>query len=126
MGERDPLTGVVVANNTGSPLGRSQLKSVCGSRRGSNRDTKSKDETTSKEIGIGLGGGLDNSADHDEDGTCHHAGTTAKVIANGASKERADHVTDGVNHEDTIKGKNICELRPILATSGEVRLLTCR
>lgn len=106
---KGPHTSIVVANDTGSPLGRSQLEGIGGSRRGSNRDTESKDKTTSQKVGVSLGGGLYDGTDHDEDSTSHHTSTTSEVVANRASEERADHVTDGVNHENAAKEENTCE-----------------
>lgn len=107
--KRRPHTGIVVSNDTGTPLGRSHLEGVRRSRRRSDRDTESKDKTTSQEVGVTLGGGLYNCAGHDEDSTSHHAGATAEAIANRAGEERTDHVTDGVNHEDAAKIQDTCE-----------------
>lgn len=84
-------------------MGRSQLEGVRRCRRGSNGNTKSKGKTASEEVGIGLGGRLDNGTHHDEQRTGHHTRATAKLVANETGEERADHVTDGVNHEDAIK-----------------------
>ena len=93
-------TGVVVTDDPGSPLGRSELKGVCGRRRSPDRDAKSKDETASEQVGIRLGGCLDNGSNHDEEGSRHHAGSTTPLVANQSGEERADHVADGIDHED--------------------------
>lgn len=105
----DLHTGIVVTNDTGTPLGRSQFKSICGSRRGSNRDAESEDKTTSQKVGVTLSGGLYDGTDHDEDSTGHHAGAATEAVANRASEERTDHVTDGVNHEDAATEEDACE-----------------
>lgn len=98
------LTCVVVAHDTGTPLGGRQLQGIRRCRRSANGHAKAEGESTTKEIRVVARNCLDNGADHDEDGAADHAGTAAEAIADGTREQRANHVANGVDHEDDARG----------------------
>lgn len=116
------LTSVVVTDNAGTPLGRSELQGIRRGGRRADGHAKAQDKTAAEEVGVGPGSGLDGGADHDENGACHHADAATEAIADGAREEGANHVADGVNHKDA----GLVRIRAREKFSRVVCVLTCQ
>src|SRR5687767_15802818 len=95
-----PVMNLLEACDRASPVRVCHLADVGWSRNSTETNTKTKHESTGKELALSLGWCLNTCADNDDQCTREHTPSSAKVIIDGSSEEDSNDRSNVVHGKD--------------------------